>query len=152
MTAWLRFPLRMLSIQQLQRAMRMIWETEIERKALLGPAEAKSDTIRLGYFVGSTTTPNSISEEDLKNYATDDRLEWLRVVPDCPACGGRGTVKVTTDIAAIRFRHICSSCGVLLPLDVSDDEVYRNLPALVIGTIDKMATVRQQLKFGLLWG
>src|SRR5258708_33628097 len=111
MTAWLRFPLRMLSIQQLQRAMRMIWETEIERKALLGPAEAKSDTIRLGYFVGSTTTPNSISEEDLKNYATDDRLEWLRGVPDCPASGGRRTVKGRTSLPASRFQPSCTSCG-----------------------------------------
>ena len=152
LTAWLRFPLRMLSIQQLQRAMRVIWETEQERKALLGAESAKSDQIRLGYFVGSTTTPNSISEEDLKKYTSEESLEKLRVVPDCPACGGQGTVKVTTDIPAVRFSHICGKCGVELPLDVSDDEVYRHLPALIVGTIDKMASVGQQPKFGMLWG
>lgn len=152
LTAWLRFPLRMLSIQQLQRAMRVIWETEQERKSLLGAEASQSAPIRLGYFVGSTTTPNSISEEDLQKYTTEESLEWLRVVPDCPACGGRGTVKVSTDIPAIRFRHICSVCTSELPLDVCDDEVYRNLPALVVGTIDKMATVGQQPKFGMLWG
>lgn len=151
-TAWLRFPLRMLSIQQLQRAMRVVWETERERHALLGDAAKQSDPFRLGYFVGSTTTPNSISEEDLRKYTTEDSLEWLRVVPDCPACGGRGTVKVSTDIPAVRFRHICSECKAELPLDVSDDEVYRTLPTLVVGTIDKMATVGQQPKFGMLWG
>lgn len=152
LTAWLRFPLRMLSIQQLQRAMRVIWETEQERKAILGSDASKSAPIRLGYFVGSTTTPNSISEEDLTKYTTDESLEWLRVVPDCPACGGRGTIKVSTDIPAIRFRHICSQCRAELPLDVCDDEVYRSLPSLVVGTIDKMATVGQQPKFGMLWG
>lgn len=96
LTAWLRFPLRMLSIQQLQRAMRMIWETEKERVTLQGPEASKSDGIRLGYFVGSTTTPNGISSEYLKNLTTEESLEWLRVVPDCPACGGRDTVKVFT--------------------------------------------------------
>lgn len=152
-TAWLRFPLRMLSIQQLQRAMRVIWETEQERKALLGAEAASTDGIRLGYFVGSTTTPNSLSREDLeKKYSSEESLEKLRVVPDCPACGEPGSVRVTTDLAAVRFRHVCTKCSVELPLDVSDDEVYRRLPTLIVGTIDKMATVGQQPKFGMLWG
>lgn len=153
LTAWLRFPLRMLSIQQLQRAMRVIWQTEQERKALLGVDAKLSDGIRLGYFVGSTTTPNSVSREDLeKKFSSEESLEKLRVVPDCPACGAPGAVKVTTDLAAVRFRHICTKCNTELPLDVTDDEVYRYLPTLIVGTIDKMATVGQQPKFGMLWG
>ncbi|AZG08615.1 hypothetical protein EGT29_12495 [Pigmentiphaga sp. H8] len=152
MTAWLRFPLRMLSIQQLQRAMRVIWETEEERKRILGEEASQSAPLRLGYFVGSTTTPNSLSVEFLSNLTTDDSLERMRAVPDCPACGGRGTVKTHADIQSIRFRHVCAECKTELPLDVSDDEVYRHLPALIVGTIDKMATVGQQPKFGLLWG
>lgn len=152
MTAWLRFPLRMLSIQQLQRAMRVIWETEEERKRILGDQASQSAPLRLGYFVGSTTTPNGLNAEYLSNLTTDDSLQRVCAVPDCPSCGGRGTVRTRADIAAIRFRHICSVCSTELPLDVSDDEVYRHLPALVVGTIDKMATVGQQPKFGLLWG
>ncbi|WP_426336763.1 helicase-related protein [Pseudoduganella sp. R-31] len=152
MTAWLRFPLRMLSIQQLQRAMRVVWETEEERKRILGEEASLSAPLRLGYFVGSTTTPNSLSAEYLSNLTTEDSLERVRAVPDCPACGGRGTVKTHADVAGIRFRHTCTSCKAELPLDVTDDEVYRHLPALVVGTIDKMATVGQQPKFGLLWG
>ncbi len=152
-TAWLRFPLRMLSVQQLQRAMRMVWEAEKERKTLLGDSAIASDPIRLGYFVGSTTTPNSLSEEDLtQKYATAQSREGLRVVPDCPACGGKGTVTVEVNIKAVCFKHVCSSCKVELPLDVSDDEVYRHLPALMLGTIDKMASVGQQIKYGVLWG
>jgi hypothetical protein len=152
MTAWLRFPLRMLSIQQLQRAMRVVWETEEERKRILGSEASQSAPLRLGYFVGSTTTPNSLTAEYLNNLTSEESLERVRAVPDCPACGGRGTVKTQVDVAAIRFRHICTACAAELPLDVSDDEVYRHLPALVVGTIDKMATVGQQPKFGLLWG
>lgn len=152
-TAWLRFPLRMLSVQQLQRAMRMVWEAEKERKTLLGEQASTSDPIRLGYFVGSTTTPNSLSEEDLtQKYATAESREQLRVVPDCPACSGKGTVTVEVDTKAVCFKHVCSSCKAELPLDVSDDEVYRHLPALMLGTIDKMASVGQQIKYGVLWG
>lgn len=151
-TAWLRLPLRMLSIQQLQRAIRVVWETEQERKALLGKAAMDSDAIRLGYFVGGQVTPNGLSEEDLLRYSTPESLERVRVIADCPACGGRGSINVSVDRKAVRFRHVCGSCSVELPLDISDDEVYRHLPALVVGTVDKMATVGQQTKFGLLWG
>lgn len=151
-TAWLRFPLRMLSVQQLQRAMKVVWETEKERLSLLRDGAKASDPIRLGYFVGSTTTPNSISADDLKKYQTEESLEALRVVPDCPACGGSGTIKVHADITQVRFRHVCVTCKAELLLDISDDEVYRNLPALIVGTIDKMASVGQQIKFGGLWG
>ena len=152
LTAWLRFPLRMLSIQQLQRAMRVVWETEKERQSLLGGEADKSNPFRLGYFVGSNVTPNALSVQVLNKYATEERLETLRVVPDCPACGGKGTVKVMADHKSMQFRHTCADCKSELPLDISDDEVYRHLPTLLVGTIDKMATVGQQPKFGMLWG
>jgi len=151
-TAWLRFPLRMLSVQQLQRAMRVVWEAENERKLLLGEKSGESDPFRLGYFVGSTTTPNSLSADVLNFYSAPERAEKLRVIPDCPECGGSGTVFVHADLKAMRFRHVCKNCNSELPLDISDDEVYRYLPSLIIGTIDKMATVGQQVKFGMLWG
>ncbi len=152
LTAWLRFPLRMLSIQQLQRAMRVVWEAEVERKVLLGDAARDSDPIRLGYFVGSTTTPNSLSEEELQKRSSPEALEKLRVIADCPNCGAPGSIRVTADTKAVRFRHVCDRCHAELPLDISDDEVYRHLPALLIGTVDKMASVGQQPKFGMLWG
>lgn len=151
-TAWLRLPLRMLSIQQLQRAMRVIWEAEQERKTLLGPAASASDSLRLGYFVGSTVTPNDISEELLQRYDNPEMLERLQVIPDCPNCRERGSIRVSIDKKEKRFRHICGKCAAELPLDVTDGEVYRYLPSLVVGTVDKMATVGQQSKFGILWG
>ena len=151
-TAWLRFPLRMLSVQQLQRAMRMIWEAEQERKSLLGKQVGDSDGLRLGYFVGGTTTPNAITDEIVNRIKDPEQAESLRVVPDCPACNARGTVRVTVNDALRHFEHVCSACQTHLPLDVSDDEIYRHLPALIVGTIDKMATVGQQVKYGMLWG
>lgn len=151
-TAWLRFPLRMLSVQQLQRAMSVVWETERERLSLLGTSANQSDAFRLGYFVGATTTPNSLSDDELKKYGSSEAREALRVVPDCPSCKARGTVVVSVDQQASLFRHRCLACASELPLDISDDEVYRHLPALLVGTVDKMASIGQQWKFGMLWG
>lgn len=148
-TAWLRFPLRMLSLQQLQRAMRVIWETEQERCTLLGDKAKDSDPIQLGYLVG--TTPNDLSKETFQRYLDSHDCEDLRVVPDCPACGATGAIEVHPDSLNLRFHHLCSNCGVELPLVVTDGEIYRMLPCLVVGTVDKMATVGFQPKFGLLW-
>ena len=61
-TAWLRFPLRMLSVEQLQTgAVKVLWETEQERRQMLGDASTNSDQISLGYYVGKTSTPNATS-------------------------------------------------------------------------------------------
>lgn len=152
LTSWLRLPLRMLSIQQVQRAMRVVWEAEQERKLLLGAKANSSDSFRLGYFAGSRGTPNDLNDDVLQRFNTSDMLERVRVVPDCPACKSRGSIQVTIDHVHKRFRHACTECDAELPLDVSDGEVYRYLPSLLVGTIDKMATVGQQSKFGILWG
>ena len=151
-TAWLRFPLRMLSVQQLQRAARVVWETEKERLVLCGGA---SEPISLGYFVGKSSTPNRL------NYAewSFDRLEndpdlrnRLLLVSNCPACAGTNTVEIVIDRALQRIRHVCSHCHVHLPIFVSDDEVYRFLPTVIVGTIDKMASIAYRPDFPMLWG
>jgi len=149
MTAWLRLPLRMLSLQQLQRAMNMIWETEIERCNLLGDKAKDSDPVRLGYFVGSSQTPNT--PEDMEKYSHSGNFDSLRVIPDCPNCGGKDTVEVRYDPERILYRHVCVDCKTELPLVVCDSEVYRNLPSLLVGTVDKMATIGLQNMFGILW-
>lgn len=150
-TAWLRFPLRMLSVQQLQRAMRMVWEAEKERQSLLGAEAELSDPIRLGYLVGGTTTPNQLNDYFFQRHSDAESCENYAVVPDCPACGEEGAVRAIPDPNNSRIRHICQECHTQLPLVVSDEEVYRYLPSLIIGTIDKMATVGLQPKFGILW-
>ena len=151
-TAWLRFPLRMLSVQQLQRAARVVWETEKERKALEGDDSA-SEPISLGYFVGKSSTPNKLNKAEW----AFDRLEndpdlrnRLLLVSNCPACGGTNTVQISIDRALHRIRHVCSQCREQLPIYVSDDEVYRFLPTVIVGTIDKMASIAFRADFPML--
>ena len=55
-SAFVRFPLRLLTFQQLQRLSRVLAQAELVRAAeRLGGAR-----FSVGYFVGSTVTPNSI--------------------------------------------------------------------------------------------
>ena len=56
-TAVLRFPLRMLSVQQLQLVLRLIVACEHVRAAHGDPGEP----FRLGYWVGRNNTPNKIT-------------------------------------------------------------------------------------------
>ncbi len=160
MTAWLRFPLRMLSVQQLQRAAVVIWETEQERRNILGGDSLHSDPISLGYFVGRGSTPNQLRVDDVGEW-TFSRLESdpalrdrLLLVSNCPACReqGIGTVRIEPDRTQLRIRHICSRCNTELPIYVSDDEIYRFVPTVIVGTIDKMASIAYTAKFPTLWG
>jgi hypothetical protein len=157
-TAWLRFPLRMLSVQQLQRAASVLWETEQERRNFLGEESAHTDPIGLGYFVGRSSTPNQLRTDDVGEWSfrrmeSEPMLqERLLLVSNCPACRGIGTVRIALDRALVRIRHVCSRCGTDLPIYVSDDEIYRFLPTVIIGTVDKMASIAYTPRFPMLWG
>ena len=143
-TAVLRFPLRMLSVQQLQLVLRLIVACERVRAEHGDPGEP----FRLGYWVGRNNTPNKITS------AADERWHdvawmagrdgrWKRdnaVLPSCPYCG-RSEVALDPDVNAVRLAHRCGHCGKVLPVDVTDDEVYRYLPAVLVGTVDKIASL-----------
>lgn len=152
-TAWLRFPLRMLSVQQLQRAVRMLWEAEQERLALQTEHGTLGDPLSLGYFVGSANTPNQFfGQWSFDRLEQEERQrERLLLVPDCPACKGQGTVTIQIDRALQRVRHVCGHCDCDLPVYVSDDEIYRFQPTLLVGTVDKIAAIGYQPKVASLW-
>lgn len=156
-TAWLRFPLRMLSVQQLQRAVKVLHETERERQKLIPKDANGSQPVSLGYFVGKSSTPNQLSNEKWAGKWKLSELETrrevrdqLRLVRDCPECG-LPKVEIVVDAKKFRIKHVCASCGTDLNIYVSDDEVYRYLPSLLIGTVDKLPSVAWQKNFSFLW-
>ncbi|NNJ13537.1 hypothetical protein EKD04_024745 [Chloroflexales bacterium ZM16-3] len=156
-TAWLRFPLRMLSVQQVQRASTVIWETEQERLALAATTgRLLGDPIALGYLVGKELTPNTLrvgaAPWPLELIASDPTLrEKVHLIRHCPACRALGSVAVDVDVSLARIILRCTACGVVLPVYVSDSEVLRFLPALVIGTVDKVASIAYRATLAMLW-
>jgi hypothetical protein len=140
----IRFPLRMLSVQQLERVLRLVVACEMTRSKHRDPG----DPFRLGYWVGRNNTPNKITDpgderwHDLAWMARQN-ADWKRehtVLPTCPYCG-LAEVALNPDVGSVTLAHRCGSCGQDLPVDVSDDEVYRNLPAVLVATVDKIASL-----------
>lgn len=156
-TSIIRFPLRMLSVQQLDRILRLIVCCELVRSARHGQPRDTARTGRawelgepfeLGYFVGRNNTPNRLTDaadtkwRDIASMARQD-VSWCHdrvVVPTCPYCGG-GQVTLRPDPVGVRLRHTCPDCERDLPVSISDDEVYRYLPSVLVATVDKLATV-----------
>ncbi|MDP8955475.1 MAG: helicase C-terminal domain-containing protein, partial [Actinomycetota bacterium] len=158
-TAWSRFPLRLLSLQQTQRYLDFIVAAEkvrvAEEKAIRDAGGVSGDPFSVGFYVGEGNTPNSLSRDDglLERLISDEakRREY-RIVDECPYCGERAVEVVPPDPALLRLIHACSSCGRALPLYVVDSELYRYLPAVVLGTIDKLAMIGLSDRFGALLG
>ena len=105
-TAMLRFPLRMLSVQQLQLVLRLVVACEHVRAAHGDPGEP----FRLGYWVGRNNTPNKITSpaderwHDIAWMAGRDG-KWKRdnaVLPSCPYCG-LSEVALDPDVGAVRL-------------------------------------------------
>jgi hypothetical protein len=74
----------------------------------------------------------------------------------CPACR-TATVTVDFDPKAVRLIHRCTASGCRfsggeLPVYIVDNEIYRFLPAVIVGTIDKLAGLGNQRKLSMVLG
>lgn len=169
-SSWMRFPLRMLASQQFQRLSYVIAQANIikERENIQG------FPFTIGYFTGAGT-PNSLSKKDsagnnvaLGLMSPEDLLKF-KFINDCPYCGGAESVFIEKNNACSRIYHRClhSTCwsntvakegshgeGIKgeIGIFVSDEECYRYLPSVLVGTIDKLAIVALNRKFNLFFG
>jgi Helicase conserved C-terminal domain len=156
-TALMRFPLRLLSLQQMQRVIEAVAVAETIRASA---SLFKGDPFTVGFLVGKNVTRNKLEDEDVRELLEQLRLpfaqrsDWARrhrVVAECPFCHAH-----SVDIRVERGRlfHYCtaSQCGKVLPLLIIDDEVYRYLPTVLVGTIDKLALIGQNIRWRQLLG
>jgi hypothetical protein len=149
-TAIVRFPLRMLSVQQLERVLGLVVACEHIRSR---EAENRplGDPFTLGYFVGKGNTPNQLTDASDRQWGDIRAMaarpaDWKAdkvVIPTCCYCGGATVLE--PDVHQVRLHHRCTNpdqrCQRLLPVAVTDDEVYRYLPAIIVATVDKAAAV-----------
>lgn len=143
-TSILRYPLRLLSVQQVQRLANVLAQAELIRRS---DVDIKStECFSLGYFVGDNNTPNSMSKKEYGRYRamTQEQRDENRILDICPFCG-KQTVHLRADEALLRLVHYCgnSNCksGGDLPLYIVDTEIYRYLPSAIVSTVDKFALV-----------
>jgi hypothetical protein len=157
-TAWCRFPLRLLTLQQTQRQLAVVVAADEVRIAAAAEFRAAGgdpgDRFAIGFYVGEGSTPNSLTRDGIMERLVGDaefRRE-TRVVDDCPYCRARAVEVERPDPARVVLRHVCTSCRRELPLHVVDAEIYRYLPTVVVGTLDKLAMIGLSDKFGALLG
>lgn len=148
-TAFLKYPLRLLSVQQVQRVSNILASAEIIRQQ----NHLEGEPFSLGYFVGEGNTPNKIGKEErrtLLNLEIEELDEKYRLLDVCPYCH-KSSVHVVYDQSANALRHVCETVGCpskgVLPLFMVDDDIYRSIPSVIISTVDKMTAVGFNLRF-----
>lgn len=142
-TSILKYPLRLLSIQQVQRVANILAAAELIRKEKIGGAYRFS----LGYYTGDMNSPNKIESkliQELIEYDQETLDKKFRVIDVCPYCKNE-SIHVSYVEESNRLMHICDnpncSSGGVLPLYIVDNEIYRYLPSVIISTVDKMAAI-----------
>jgi Helicase conserved C-terminal domain len=158
---WMRFPLRMLSLQQLERMARVIAILNELRAEY--PELGSGDPFTLGYFIGKGSSPNRLSATDVVDLSKDARRRnRYRYLRKCPHCSSPVTVEVAQH--TLRLLHVCSNPACFsntsetlqpyfkgcLPVAIVDKEIYRFLPTVLLGTIDKLAAVVLERDFASL--
>jgi len=152
-TALVRFPLRLLSFQQLQRLGRGLAAAELIRASENLPGAPFS----MGYLAGRNVTPNTVNDEmdaRFRARGVDQRFQKIFRCP-FPECGGVVTLRYESELR--RISHVCQNraCpgrGAALPIFVVDDDVYSYLPTLVVSTVDKLALLGHNQRFANIFG
>ncbi|WP_196483733.1 DISARM system helicase DrmA [Burkholderia diffusa] len=169
----MRYTLRLLTVQQFQRATALICACELVRKS--NPEKWGQEPFKIGLWVGKATTPNDAKAsgkalEDLDEGKKPRDGSPVQLV-SCPRCGTSLVTpqgkpeNQTYDFDNARLRTLvrcpnpkCEFCARKsndqgLPVVVVDDEIYRECPSLVIATVDKFARMpfkgETQALFGL---
>lgn len=143
-TAWSRFPLRLLSLQQTQRFADALAGAERVRTE----EKIKGAPFSLGFFVGKDGTPNQVVKDSIGDHLdpdSDGMPGRYQVLLRCPFCHA-DSIEMRFDRRYWRLAHECSNddCPWLdraLPFYIVDHEIYRFLPTVVLGTLDKAASI-----------
>lgn len=174
----MRYTLRLLTLQQFQRASSLICAMELIRRK--DPDTWGKYPFRLGLWVGYKTTPNTTAESDESIKSAHGHYKKSTVVgsgcgsplqlTNCPWCGekiksGQNNITVElynkgrgrTLIYCSNFLGKCpfiekNSPGEGIPVIVVDEEIYRNIPSMLISTVDKFAQMPWKGEVQALFG
>jgi len=154
----MRYTLRLLTVQQFQRAASLICACEAIR---LERADLGAARISLGLYVGGEATPNRVEEARsalAEEHGGQNPRSTPRQLLACPVCATDLPPSVYTfavDGRGIDIRcpnPACETAGRHLPVLTVDDFIYATPPSLVIGTVDKFAQLPRRRDIRKLFG
>lgn len=143
----MRYTLRLLTVQQFQRAAALITACDFIRAKDRRLGDAR---ISLGLYVGGEATPNKMEqarEAITLELAGQKPKSTPRQLLRCPVCGSelRGTAyRANPELPRIDIvcdQSGCETGGRPLPVLTVDEAIYAEPPSLLIGTIDKFAQI-----------
>ena len=148
-TVLTRYTLRLLTTQQFERAAALVASCELLRRQkpeLWGRAP-----MRIGLWVGEAAAPNTyesaVQKADEARRLTNPNQSHPFVLRNCPWCG-HGLPFPSSfelDAAPRRLTVTCPYGGCPfskspgLPVQLIDEEVYREPPEILLATVDKLA-------------
>ncbi|HEX2766795.1 MAG TPA: DISARM system helicase DrmA [Candidatus Limnocylindria bacterium] len=148
-TVLTRYTLRLLTTQQFERAAALVSACELLRRQK--PDVWGDAPIRIGLWVGESAAPNTFENavqraEEAKQRVNPNQSHPF-VLRNCPWCGEHLPFPsaFSLDVAARRLRVTCTYGGCPfskepgLPIQVIDEEVYREPPEILLATVDKLA-------------
>lgn len=168
--AIMRYTLRLLTMQQFQRASLVIMALELIRR--WGNYELGDEPINIGLWVGKNSIPNSnidlIYEFEQKlNLKKENRIPFS----NCPWCnsGIKGETHEDTETSyknyvfnlnKVHLKCLNTKCSFSfglgriskkrqdqgpIPVCLSDETIYQHPPALLFGTVDKFAQLAHKV-------
>lgn len=167
----MRYTLRLLTLDQLGRAAALVCALELEREEAverLGPWP-----FEIGLWVGKAGTPNHMGKKGDRRRDTarsktiafkNDPKSKPAPIPleECPWCGTKfktesfNLLPNTDRPNDLRITCASPSCAFVrnrpLPIVAVDEPLYRRLPAFLVATVDKFASLPWVGESGLLLG
>lgn len=159
-----RYTLSLLTTQQFQRTAATICALEALRQD--DPESIPGKEITLGLWVGEQTTPNhhDRAREAFATERTASEPEGRFILDRCPWCGTRIMPRYRSeDDLDYGVRAGVDSCEFFcpretcrfharLPISVVDQDLYREPPTFLLGTVDKFARLAWERESGRLFG
>jgi len=167
----MRYTLRLLTLDQLGRAAGLVCALELERKR--DPARYGAWPFEIGLWVGKGATPNILgckgekradsARVKVRQFKADPKGKPSPIpLENCPWCGARfepeSFALLPNDDQPRELRIVCTnpecdfSRDQALPIVAVDESIYRRLPAFLIATVDKFASLPWVGQAGLLLG
>lgn len=170
-TALIRYPLRLLTIQQAQRCAGVLAHGErIRNRYKYG-----GDSLAIGFWVGSGGSPNYHREKGVKSIpnvssvppdlaneqllrAKDSKysaaMRAWRKLSNCPFCGSETALRLFVAHGCQTLGHVCTDirCDFNgggwkpLPFYIVDEDIYDLAPSVLLGTVDKLALIGHSKK------
>lgn len=172
-SALMRYPLRLLTLQQARRTFATMGAAEEVRHS----REHLGEPFSLGFWVGGSNTPNWHSEDGYGEVPGDNevapnaeakhkeiqpyksaRERWLKL-SSCPFCGNKDgsllALRRHSGTGANAMGHYCTApkekCSwnarfakpTPLPFYIVDEDIYDLAPSVLLGTVDKLAAIGQ---------